>query len=220
MKSSDFFHNVSKEEFLLMKEIPRPSKRRLVLLKRLLSEYEEKTITSQKIESLTGWSAAVARRDISLLNIHCGASNGYKVCELKASLDELMDSDSQEQKCCIVGLGRMGQALLDNTELQSSQFRIVAGFDSNVNRTEVLRSVFPLHPTTILESVIQSEKIEYAILSVEKEEAQPIATRLSSCGIKGIVNYTPCVLTVPHNVEVENVCLLTALETLCAQSSK
>ena len=220
MKSSDFFHNVSKEEFLLMKEIPRPSKRRLVLLKRLLSEYEEKTITSQKIESLTGWSAAVVRRDIYLLNIHCGASNGYKVCELKASLDELMDSDSQEQKCCIVGLGRMGQALLDNTELQSSPFRIVAGFDSNVNRTEVLRSVFPLHPTTILESVIQSEKIEYAILSVEKEEAQPIATRLSSCGIKGIVNYTPCVLTVPHNVEVENVCLLTALETLCAQSSK
>ena len=203
-----------------MKEIPRPSKRRLVLLKRLLSEYEEKTITSQKIESLTGWSAAVVRRHISLLNIHCGASNGYKVCELKASLDELMDSDSQEQKCCIVGLGRMGQALLDNTELQSSPFRIVAGFDSNVNRTEVLRSVFPLHPTTILESVIQSEKIEYAILSVEKEEAQPIATRLSSCGIKGIVNYTPCVLTVPHNVEVENVCLLTALETLCAQSSK
>ena len=131
-----------------------------------------------------------------------------------------MDSDSQEQKCCIVGLGRMGQALLDNTELQSSPFRIVAGFDSNVNRTEVLRSVFPLHPTTILESVIQSEKIEYAILSVEKEEAQSIATRLSSCGIKGIVNYTPCVLTVPHNVEVENVCLLTALETLCAQSSK
>lgn len=220
MKSSDFFHSISKEEFLLMKEIPRPSKRRLVLLKRLLSEYEEKTITSQKIESLTGWSAAVVRRDISLLNIHCGASNGYKVCELKASLDELMDSDSQEQKCCIVGLGRMGQALLDNTELQSSPFRIVAGFDSNVNRTEVLRSVFPLHPTTILESVIQSEKIEFAILSVEKEEAQSIATRLSSCGIKGIVNYTPCVLSVPHNVEVENVCLLTALETLCAQSSK
>ena len=35
-----------------------------------------------------------------------------------------------------------------------------------------------------------------------------------NCGIKGIVNYTPCVLKVPIEVPIENVSLLTALETL------
>lgn len=199
-----------------MQVIPENSKRRLVLLKRLLSSYTEKNITSQKIQELAGWSAAVIRRDISLLGIKCGASNGYKVAELNEKISSILNISDSEQKCCIVGLGRMGQTLLDNTELYSSPFKIVAGFDSNVNRTEVLRSVFPLHPTTILENIIKEEEIQYAILTVEPEEAQSLASRLVLCGIKGIVNYTPCVLTVPKTVKVENVCILTALETICA----
>ncbi len=196
--------------------IPENTKRRLVLLNRLLSTFEGKTITSQKIEELAGWSAAVVRRDISLLGIICGASNGYKVDELKSKLEITLNLAAKNQKCCIVGLGKTGQSLLDSTELEDSPFNIVAGFDSNVNRTEVLRSVFPLHPTTKLCEVIMEEKIRYAILTVNHDEAQSLTNTLCECGIKGIVNYTQCVLTVPRNVRVENVSLLTALETLCA----
>lgn len=196
--------------------MPEPSKRRLVLLGRLLSTYKEKTITSQKIQELTGWSSAAIRRDIAMLNLHCGASNGYKVPELKEALQALVCTVNDKQKCCIIGLNRMGQVLLDNNELYDSPFKIVAGFDSNVNRTEVLQSSFPLHPTTLLESIIKSEGIQYAILTADGEEAQSLAARLAQCGIKGIVNYTSCVLTLPKSVSVENVCLLTALENLSA----
>lgn len=197
-----------------MRAIPGPSRKRLVLLERLLSGYTEKTITSQEIERLAGWSAAVTRRDISLLDVRCGASNGYRVAELKEALNLVLNISSEPQKCCIVGLGRMGQALLDNTELEATVFKIAAGFDSSVNRTEILHAMFPLHPTTMLEQVIREEGISYAILTVEPQEAQPIAERLVSCGIRGIVNYTPCVLSVSPAVHVENVSLLTALETL------
>ena len=199
-----------------MKAIPEPSKRRLVLLERLLATYTEKTITSQRIEEIAGWSAAVVRRDVSQLDIHCGASNGYKVADLRNALKTLLNLDGEQHKCCIVGLGRMGQALLDNTELYDTPFKIAAGFDSSVNRTEILRSTFPLHPTTMLENIIKEEKIQYAILTVETQEAQPLAARLASCGILGIVNYTPCVLSVPPTTKVETVSLLTALETLSA----
>ena len=202
-----------------MKPIPSPSKRRLVLLKQLLCDYQEKTITSQKIESIAGWSAAVIRRDISLLDIKCGASNGYKVQELRVSLNRMLNNSQSEQRCIIVGLGRLGQVLMDSRDIQESSFKLVAGFDSNVNRTEVLRSSFPLHPTTMLNSVIKSQGISYAILTTDAEEAQDMATKLAECGIKGIVNYTPCVLTVPSSVSVENVSLLTSLETLSINSS-
>ena len=200
-----------------MKAIPEPSRRRLVLLERLLSSWTEKNITSQKIEALAGWSAAVVRRDISLLDLNFGASNGYKVADLKQALERLLHlSAEQPQSCCIVGLGRMGQALLDNRELYESPFKIVAGFDSSVNRTEILRSSFPLHPTTMLEQVIREEGIRYAILAVEPGEARGVAGRLAGCGIRGIVNYTPCMLTVPQTTKVENVSLLTSLENLSA----
>ena len=197
-----------------MKTLSEPAKRRLVLLERLLASYEEKTVTSQKIAELTGWSAAVVRRDIFYLEVKCGASNGYKVSDLQKSLKEVLGISGAHKKCCIVGLTRMGQVLLDNAELDDSHFEIVAGFDSNVNRTEVLRSSFPLHPTTMLEHVIKEKQIEYAILTAGENEAQALAKKLEQCGIKRIVNYTPCVLSVSENVKVENVSLLTALETL------
>ena len=201
-----------------MKTIPAPSKRRLVLLGQLLAGYKEKTITSQKIEEMAGWSAAVIRRDISLLEIRCGASNGYRVTELKSALKDAISSSENEKKCCLVGLGKLGQSWLQNNELKDTQFKITAGFDSNVNRTEVLRSDFPLHPVTELESVIQKEGIKFAILACSSEEAQALASRLCQCGIKGIVNFTPCVLTVPKTTAVENVSLLTSLEIVSLRS--
>lgn len=194
--------------------IPEPTKRRLVLLERLLSNYKEKYITSQKIQELSPWSSAVIRRDISTLGINCGATNGYKAEELRQTIENLFSLGKEKIFCCIVGLGRMGQSLLDTSELYDSPFKIVAGFDSSVNKTEVLSSSFPLHPTTLMKKIIKEEKISYALLTVDVDEAQPLTDLLIECGIKGIVNYTPCILTVPETVKVENISLLTALETL------
>ncbi|MBQ5491963.1 MAG: redox-sensing transcriptional repressor Rex [Treponema sp.] len=202
-----------------MKPIPEPSKRRLVLLERFLSGCKEETLSSTQLAKLTGWSAALIRRDISLLDVHAGGGSGYRTSELQKALALLISDSAAVKKCCIVGLGRMGQVLLDTAELNRSSFTLVAGFDSSVNRTEVLRSAFPLHPTTMLEHVIESEGIEYAVLTVGEEEAQSMAERLCKCGIKGIVNYTPKMLIVPQNVAVENVSLLTALELLNAGRS-
>jgi redox-sensing transcriptional repressor len=199
-----------------MKDLPEPAKRRLVLLQRLLSTYSEKTITSQKIQELGLWSAAVARRDISLLELNCGDARGYNVDELRKAIIQALTLNAEEKKCCIVGLGRLGQVLLDSKDLFNSSFKIVAGFDSSVNRTEVIRSTFPLHTTTSLEQVVREENISYAILSTSREEAQSMADKLCRSGIKGIVNFTPCVLSVPPAVKVENASLLTCLEMLSA----
>ncbi len=199
-----------------MKDLPEPAKRRLVLLQRLLSTYSEKTITSQKIQELGLWSAAVARRDISLLELNCGDARGYNVDELRKAIIQALNLNAEEKKCCIVGLGRLGQVLLDSKDLFNSSFKIVAGFDSSVNRTEVIRSTFPLHTTTSLEQVVREENISYAILSTSREEAQSMADKLCRSGIKGIVNFTPCVLSVPPAVKVENASLLTCLEMLSA----
>lgn len=185
-------------------------------MQRLLSTYTEKTITSQKIQELGLWSASVARRDISLLELNCGDAKGYKVDELRSAIISALSLKTEEKKCCIVGLGRLGQVLLDSKDLFNSTFKIVAGFDSSVNRTEVIRSSFPLHTTTSLEKVIREEGISYAILSTSKEEAQLMADKLALSGIKGIVNFTPCVLTLPSSVKVENASLLTCLEMLTA----
>ena len=199
-----------------MKEIPSPTKKRLVMLGEFLADYRQERITSQKIQNITGWSASVVRRDFYLLELKCGSSNGYNVKELRDAIGKALNLSDKKIRCCLVGLGRIGQTFLDGGGLSESCFTLTAGFDSNVNKTEVLRSAFPLHSSIMLETVIRAESIKYAVLAVEDSEAQKMADRLVACGIRGIVNYTSCLLSVPDAVSVENVCLLTALKNLAA----
>lgn len=199
-----------------MKEIPVQTKKRLILLHQLLAGFKEDKITSQKIQELTGWSASLIRRDFFLTDINCGSSRGYEVKKLQESIEKALNLSNKKNPCCLVGLGRIGQMLLDGGSLDGSNFKFTVGFDSNVNKTEVLSSAFPLHSTMMLETIIKAEGIKYAVLAVADSEAQKMAERLVACGIIGIVNYTSTMLTVPQSVSVENLCLLTALKNLAA----
>ena len=118
------------------------------------------------------------------------------------------------KKVCIAGLGRIGASLLDQNLFDNSVFEICAGFDSNVNRVEILRSTFPLYPASEMDFVIKREKINFAILTVADKDAQTMANRLIKAGISGIVNMTNVLLKVPQNVKVENLSIITALNLL------
>ena len=118
------------------------------------------------------------------------------------------------KKVCIAGLGRLGASLLDQNLFDNSVFEISAGFDSNVNRVEILRSTFPLYPASEMDFVIKREKINFAILTVADKDAQTMANRLIKAGISGIVNMTNVLLKVPQNVKVENLSIITALNLL------
>ena len=168
---------------------------------------------------MTGWSDSLIRRDILLLGFKGGVSNGYFVEELYEAICSelnLKKNDSSKKNCCIVGLGRLGAALLENSLFEGSPFAVVAGFDSNVNRTEILRSTFPLFPASKMENVIREKNIEFALLAVAEKEAQKMADRLVECGIKGIANYTNTILAVPKEIALENVSPVTALANLAA----
>ena len=118
------------------------------------------------------------------------------------------------KKVCIAGLGRLGASLLDQNLFDNSVFEICAGFDSNVNRVEILRSTFPLYPASEMDFVIKREKINFAILTVADKDAQTMANRLIKAGISGIVNMTNVLLKVPQNVKVEHLSIITALNLL------
>ncbi|MBO5137808.1 MAG: CoA-binding protein [Spirochaetaceae bacterium] len=213
-----------------MSSLSEPTKKRLVVLYRLLQQkIEEKRtstnesegnlcITSKCISELTGWTDATIRRDISLLGIKCGAAKGYNASLLLATIRTFLSPESckDDRKCCIVGLESFGAALLNYTGFTNSDFTVVAGFDENVNRVELLNANFPLYPASKLEQVIQREKISYGILAVPDGKANNYAQRLCKAGITGIVNCTGAVLTVSEGVAIENASVIGALQNLVA----
>ena len=198
-------------------ELPKATQKRLIQLLQLLRCWQSEKITSVAISESTGWNPSLIRHDLWLLSFNKGVSNGYNVAELTAAIQKVLGIEPLElsgqgkKNCCIAGLGRLGAALLDESLVEGSPFVIKAGFDSNVNRVEILRSTFPLYPANEMQFVVKQEKIEYAILTVPSKDAQQMTDRLVKAGIKGIVNMTNLILKVPENIKVENISILNAL---------
>ena len=189
---------------------------RLLHISRLLDQQEEPVISSSVLEKITGYTSDSIRKDISLLEGDFSSNAGYKKVALSLAIQEKLGLLS-ERICCIVGLGRLGSAFIDYKGLEGSFFKIGAGFDSNVNRLEILQADFPLYPTFKMKEVIPRLNIEYAVLCVPPGEAQKAADKLADCGIKGIVNYAPVALHLPKGVQVENLYVSDALNSLAAR---
>ncbi|HUH43830.1 MAG TPA: redox-sensing transcriptional repressor Rex [Treponemataceae bacterium] len=202
----------------MKKQISKPARERLIQLLRLLDQLEgsgEKAlITSGEIEMLTGWTDVTVRRDISLLSANSATSSGYSIATLRTAIEDALSINRGERACCIVGLGRLGSALLEYEGLSSSSFVLKAGFDISKNRCETLRSSIPLYSTLRMERVIRDERIEFAILAVPEAVAQEVVDKLCEYGIKGIVNFTSRVLQVQETVSVQSLSVLDALQNL------
>lgn len=201
--------------------IPKPTAERLSQLSRLLEQRGNRTtpISSAEIEQLTGWPSNTIRKDISSLEAGQDISTnmGYDSQKLAGAIKKALGFSPDAYKCCLVGLGRLGSAFLDYSGFQGSSFILCAGFDSNVNRIEILKADFPLYPTFKMKEVIGRTGIQYAILCVPPAQAQSAADKLIDCGITGIVNFTPSLLSVPERIEIENVSIIDALGTLTAR---
>lgn len=198
-----------------IKKLPEATKKRLVLLLGLLENWKKDHISSIEISRLLGCKDSLVRYDFRFINVPAGAKNGYDVGALQDQVRKSLGAENSGLKnCCIVGLGRLGAALLDDGIFEGSGFQVLAGFDSSVNRVELLRSTFELYPASRIESVCQQLKIEYAFLCCPNTEVEKMVQRLINAGIKGIVNYTTAVFAVPQNVKVQNVSPITALLNL------
>ena len=193
-------------------DLPEVTRKRMLILQNLLQGWQSEKITSMQISEITGWKDSLIRHDLWLLGYNKGVSNGYLKDDLQEAISLALGFESKEVNCCIVGLNRLGAALLDDATTEGSVFKIKAGFDSNVNRVEILRSTFPLYPATEMSWVIKQEKITLAILTVADKDAQAMCDRLVKAGITGIVNMTRAVLKVPDGVKIENVSILNALK--------
>jgi redox-sensing transcriptional repressor len=205
-------------------EIPEPARERLLSLMRILEHSNEDILSSAQIEGLTGWASHTIRKDISYLGEaeggSIGSSTGYRKEVLLPAIKKALGLD-RKRKFCVVGLGRLGSAYLNlgafEGDAGTGEFELAAGFDTNVNRTEILPSPVPLYPAYKMGEVISRFYIEIALLCVPAASAQAAADKLAAAGIKGIVNFAPAVLNLPPEITVRNVYVTDELRSLAVK---
>ena len=208
-----------------MTDISRPARERLLQLMRIFEKHIQAggggMITSAQVEDLTGWSRDTIRKDISFLGKavagveggSLGSGAGYEPEALVPLIRKALELD-RRRKFCIVGLGRLGSAYLGFTPPELAEFELAAGFDSNVNRVEILASTVPLYPAYKMAEVISRFKIEIALLCIPAGVAQDIAEKCVAAGVRGILNFAPVVLRLPPEVAARNVYVVDELRSL------
>jgi redox-sensing transcriptional repressor len=212
-----------------MTAIPDPAKERLLQLMRFLEQNNGDPITSAKAEALTGWSSCTIRKDISYLTgkslsgdaaeesgQKVGGAAGYLPEQLIPAIRKALGLD-RRRRFCVVGLGRLGSAYLNFRAYELGEFELAAGFDTNVNRVEILKSPVPLYPAYKMAEVIGRFSIEIAFLCVPEDAAQTAAEKLAAAGIRGILNFAPAALKLPPEVAVRNVYVADELRALAVR---
>lgn len=203
-----------------MEKLSDASRKRLLLLAEILSDIKEKTVTSKKLAELSLQKETSIRKDISFLEgISAGKKNGYSVEELKNIIEKELNISRKTgiHNCCIVGLDSLGQAFMERDNFNGTPFNLAAGFDTNQNRLDLIKSKIPLFPTLDLEKIIRRLNIEFAILTVQNEKALPMAERLEKYGIKGIINCTDEILHLSKKTYVYNASIPSMLKFMLSE---
>lgn len=197
-------------------DIPRATAKRLPIYYRylkLLLDAGTTRVSSNELSDAVKFDAATIRRDFSYFGALGKRGYGYDVKALMTFFGEILNQDTLAS-VALVGVGNLGQALLNFNFHQSSNARISAAFDVNEDIVNTIQAGAPVYSLDDLEKQISDQRIDVAILTVPAPVAQDLANRLAKAGVHGILNFTPLRLDVPSDVRVQNVDLTNELQTL------
>ncbi|HMA64524.1 MAG: redox-sensing transcriptional repressor Rex [Fibrobacterota bacterium] len=175
-----------------MEKIPQPVIKRICMIYQLLNEMlgsGHTTVSSSELGTRLGIGSHNVRKDISCLDGVKSGGAGYDIVNLKNAIAEKFGF-AEQKAACVVGLGRIGTAFLQHAHNVKSEFRVVAGFDSNTNRIETIKTTISVYPAYQISEIAQRLTILIAILTVPDSAAQDAANRLIEGGVKGIINFT------------------------------
>ena len=115
----------------------------------------------------------------------------------------------------VAGIGLLGSSFIKNPVQEGGQFIIVAGFDTNINKIEVMKSDVPLFPAYEMADRIREMRIDLGIIAVPAQAAEMTMQRMKEGGIKGILNFSPAILG-DKDIAVRNVHFAEELRFLTA----
>ena len=197
-------------------EIPRKTIYRLSVYLRCLAKLKEKniqTVSSEALAKVAGVKPTQLRKDLAYFGTFGTRGLGYDVSELSHKIaDEL--GTSHLQPVILVGVGNLGLALLSYRGFEKEGFEIVAAFDVEPDRPRDKKISVTIFGMEDLPAFVEKHGVRMAILTVPAEVAQEVANALVQCGIVGVLNFSPIVLSVPEDVMVNNVNLAIELENL------
>ncbi|MDT8341423.1 MAG: redox-sensing transcriptional repressor Rex [Longimicrobiales bacterium] len=174
------------------------------------------TVSSEDLALEAGTTAAQVRKDLSLFGSFGKRGTGYGVSDLTFHLRGILGLD-RVWRVALLGAGRIGSALFEYTDFRRRGFEIVAVFDRDPAKIGTPWGAVTIQDVAGMEAVLARQAIRVAILAVPAAAAQDLAERAVAAGVRGILNFAPAPLRLPEAVVVQEVDVVTELESLSFQ---
>lgn len=194
--------------------IPGRTVERLVVYRRILEDLAGRGIEyvhSDEMAKLAVNSAAQVRRDLMFIGYTGSPAKGYDVAELIKTISKLFEKKGT-QKVALVGIGKLGRAILSYFNLRQPRLKIVAAFDSDPSKATGEFAGCPCYPIEAMPEIIAREGIRVGIVTVPPAQAQQVVDLMVMAGVTGFLNFAPTPLKVPARALVDNVDLVTKVE--------
>ncbi len=184
-------------------KIPDETIRRLPLyLRGLLFSLEQgqRSVSSRDLADFLGVNSWQIRKDFSYFGEFGTPGVGYKIEKLIKEIGKILRINIV-RKAALVGVGNLGSAVLAYPGFKIYGFDIAVAFD--VNPKKIGKKI----GNVVIENVsnlrtLKKRKINLAIIAVPRNATQKTADALVKSGVKGILNFSPCHITVPKKVKV------------------
>ncbi len=199
-----------------MRKIAESTVRRLSLYLRFLEQFHalgKTTISSAELARRGGTTSAQVRKDLSFFGSFGKRGLGYSVTELAARIRDILGL-KRTYRVVLVGAGRIGSALAQYGGFRQRGFHVMAIYDKDPKKIGSRWNSVVVRDVRHIETDLQKEPTDIAILVTPAEAAQEVADQLVVAGVKAILNFTPVQLTVPADVAVKSVNMALELETL------
>jgi redox-sensing transcriptional repressor len=197
-------------------DIPDATVARLPQYLRVLSDLAERgvvSVSSEELATAAGVRSAKLRRDLSHLGSYGVRGVGYGVEMLAHEISRELGL-AQDWPVAIVGLGNLGQALAAYLGLATQGFQVVALLDRD---PEVIgREIAGMIVGSVddLERIVTEREVIIGVIATPAASAQEVCDRFVAVGVGSVLNFAPCVLSVPESVDVRKVDLSTELQIL------
>jgi redox-sensing transcriptional repressor len=178
-----------------------------------LAEQGADTVSSEGLAAAAGVNSAKLRKDLSHLGSYGTRGVGYDVALLIDQIEFVLGLNHR-RAVALVGIGNLGHALAGYAGFATRGFRIAALFDADPARIGEEINGMTVRHIDELPQVATDESISIGVIATPAPAAQTVADQLVAAGVTSILNFAPCVLSVPDGVDLRKVDLAIELQIL------
>lgn len=156
----------------------------------------------------------LVKKDFQKISSKRGVPNkGRRVDDLINGIEKLLGFD-ENHRAILVGVGHLGNALLNYQGFKQYNLEIVGAFDYNKELIGKTINGINIYDFDDISSIRRKLNATIGIICVPASEAEGVAIRLVASGIEAIRNFAPVRLDVNDDVIVSNMDMAQSLANL------